>query len=44
VGACARAVAAINEDDSARTTMIDERRTFRRSRELIGRTNEIAVR
>ena len=43
-GACARAVTAINEDDSARTTVIDERRTFRRSRELIGRTNEMAVR
>jgi hypothetical protein len=42
VGACACAVAAINEDDSARTTLIDERRTFRRSRERIGRT--IAVR
>jgi hypothetical protein len=44
VGACACAVAAINEDDSAMTTMIDERRTFRRSRELIGRTNNIAAR
>jgi hypothetical protein len=44
VRACACAVAAINEDDSAMTTMIDERRTFRRSRELIGRTNNIAAR
>jgi hypothetical protein len=44
LGACACAVAAINEDDSARTTLIDERRTFRRSRERIGRTNDIAVR
>jgi hypothetical protein len=44
VGACACAVAAMSEDDSARTTMIDERRPFRRSRELIARTNDIAVR
>jgi hypothetical protein len=44
LGACGCAVAAINEDDSARTTLIDERRTFRRSRERIGRTNDIAVR
>jgi hypothetical protein len=44
VDGCACAVTAIDAHDSARTTMIDERRTFRRSRELIGRTNEIAVR
>jgi hypothetical protein len=37
--ACACAGTAVNAPASARTTMIDERGTFRRSRQLIGCAN-----